>query len=59
LWTPYWTGKSIKPYVEYPEDDPYYGLNSVTWTVTTVDNYLETTTKRAKATVYYSNQCVE
>jgi hypothetical protein len=59
LWTFYWTGKSIKPYVEYPEDDPYYGLNSVTWTVTTVDKYLETTAKKGKATVYYQNQCVE
>jgi hypothetical protein len=47
----YWTGSATVPH-------SYYGKNTVTWTVTSTDQYGGTTSRRGSATVYLYS-CVE
>jgi hypothetical protein len=53
----YWIGHSVNPGANYWH---YYGTNSVSWTVTTVDKYQEVSTRSQRATVNFSNaDCVD
>jgi hypothetical protein len=47
----FWTGSATAPH-------SYYGKNTVTWTVTSTDQYGGTTSRRGSATVYFYT-CVE
>jgi hypothetical protein len=47
----FWTGSATAPH-------SYYGKNTITWTITSTDQYTGTTSRRGSATVYFYT-CVE